>query len=152
MTDLGTKALGAWTGFADFVRLMRREFGESLRETGISLTEFRILRVLSEEGSKPMAHLADELMITRAGVTLLVDGLEGKGLVRRTRRKEDRRKIFVSTTAAGQRKMEVAGKEHDALIEDRLGRLNGRELEELTRIVEKLSGTIPADQKKQQTR
>ncbi len=133
-----SNAIEAWLAFSNAVSIMRNEFSHSLRAHELSLMEFRILRHLCDNGSTSMAKLADELMITKAGITLLTDRLEDRKLVRRVRREGDRRLIFITVTAGGKRKFACARKDYDSLIERRLGRLDESELETFTNVVGKL--------------
>ena len=49
-----------------------------------------------------MAELADNLTLTRGGVTKLTDRLERAGLLRRTPAETDRRGLFAEITPAGE--------------------------------------------------
>lgn len=133
-----TRKLEAWLMFADAVSKLKRQFSQDLKRYDISLMEFRILSRLDEKGPSQMARLADELLVTKAGITLLIDKLEGRGLAARTRKKGDRRVIFTEITAEGRRKYENARKAYTALIEEAMGRLSQQELTSLMAIVTKL--------------
>ena len=47
----------------------------NLSEVGLSLSEFRVLRVLFETGARPMVTLAVEQGMTAPGMTMVVDKL-----------------------------------------------------------------------------
>lgn len=129
----------AWLRFTDAMRLMKKDLDQRLKSHDISLMEFRILSTLDENGPTSMAKIADKMMITKAGITLLTDRLETEKLVRRVRREGDRRLIYISLTAEGKRRTAVARKVYNALIEERMGLLDEEELRSLSSIVEKLS-------------
>ncbi len=137
---MDSKALGKWNRFTDAVSLMMREFGQNLKEFDLSLMEYRTLARLDEYGPAPMTRLADELLMTRAGTTMLTDRLEGRKLVKRVRREDDRRMIFITLTPKGRKLVSAARKSNNSLIEVKLRNLSGDELSKLVEMVEKLSG------------
>jgi DNA-binding MarR family transcriptional regulator len=71
----------------------------ALRRHGLSV-QARILLATIEGATEPLSHsaLSERLFVTGASVTSLVDTLERKGLVRRTRHDADRRVVFVELT------------------------------------------------------
>ncbi len=50
--------------------------------------------------AQPAGAIAEAIGLTPAAVTALIDRLEGRGLLKRTRSAEDRRKVMVQTTEA----------------------------------------------------
>ena len=133
-------SLDAWMRFADAVSIMRKEFGRNLKKFDLSLMEYRTLARLEEAGPSPMVRIADELLMTRAGTTLLTDKLENRGLVSRVRKSGDRRVIFITITAKGKRLLSRAKKSHNELGTKKLNNLTEDEIRALLEIVEKLSG------------
>jgi DNA-binding MarR family transcriptional regulator len=84
-----------------YLALKRRQ-REFLRELGLSFSEWSALHSCSL-GPVRGGELADATGLTSAGVTDLVDRLEGRGLVRRLRDPDDRRAIRIELTDAGRR-------------------------------------------------
>ncbi len=89
----------------------------NLSEMGLSLAEFRVLKVLFETGPRLMVTLAMEQGMTAPGMTMVVDKLEEAGLVRRVRSDADRRAINVAITGKGGEKLKRATKLHDRFVE-----------------------------------
>lgn len=85
------------------------------------------------------AELADALEVTRATVTGLLDGLERDGLVTRERGEKDKRKILVSLTENALALMEDVLPKHFANIAELMAGLSKTELDELSRLLGKLS-------------
>ena len=139
MMVAGSEAVEAWTNFADAVVAIKREFNRYLKKYDLSLIEFRIMSKLETDGPSSMARLADDLLITKAGTTLLTDRLEERGLIRRKRMREDRRLIFVELTPAGRRKVASARGVHDRFIVRKLSNLTAEEMERLVELVRKLT-------------
>lgn len=86
-----------------------------------------------------MSELGEALGMSPRNMTVLVDGLESEGLVRRVRHPDDRRVRLVELTAAGERvaKREVGPSRSAAasLFDD----LTPKEQKELLRLLEKVA-------------
>jgi DNA-binding MarR family transcriptional regulator len=65
---------------------------------GIHDTDYRCLDILDQEGPMAAGHLAERARLSPAAMTSLLDRLEEKGLARRRRDTEDRRRVLVETT------------------------------------------------------
>ena len=101
------------TGEIDFVRefgdawkRVQRLWEKNLASLGLTLTEMRILSMLTREGPTPMAKVAVELYMTPASITTLVDRLESEKLVERVRSSDDRRVVNVRATTKGEETFE----------------------------------------------
>jgi DNA-binding MarR family transcriptional regulator len=65
---------------------------------GIHRTDARCLDILDQEGPMTAGRLAELARISPGATTSLLDRLEAKGLARRTRDTEDRRRVLVEVT------------------------------------------------------
>ena len=111
------------------------------RDAGIPLRWYDVLVHLEEtpDGVR-MNELAERILYSKSGFTRVVDRLEKAGLVRRVRRDDDRRSIFVVLTEQGRTTMEHARGHHRHAIEQHFSRhLAERDIKALTRALEKLS-------------
>lgn len=63
--------------------------------TGLTPTDLDALEHLEANGPQTQRALADRLLLTSGGVTVLVDRLEAGGWVRRTKHPSDRRAVLV---------------------------------------------------------
>lgn len=88
---------------------MRREMEASLRSSGMTLTQWRALGVLLRTPGATHSDLVQRLEIEAPSVTSLVNGMERKGWVKRTRSTADARVKRLSLTAHGRRLIEQAG-------------------------------------------
>lgn len=94
-----------------FVNLLRtadallREVEEALKQSGLSQTQYNVLRILRGAGSEGLAcREIGERMITRdPDITRLLDRLEARGLVSRARERTDRRVVTTRISAQGLR-------------------------------------------------
>ena len=74
---------------------------ERLLRQGISMTQLHILHMLERHGEMPMSRLAEVLDVSVSNATGLVDRMEERGLIARTRVPEDRRVVLVQVSPAG---------------------------------------------------
>jgi DNA-binding MarR family transcriptional regulator len=79
-------------------------FGEQLAASGLTPTQYNILRILrgAGEGGLPTLAIRDRLLDLSPGITRLLDRLVADGLVAR-RRGADRRQVVCQITPAGKR-------------------------------------------------
>ncbi|MGW0204247.1 MarR family winged helix-turn-helix transcriptional regulator [Nonomuraea sp. NPDC003201] len=84
------------------VKHLRQTKEAALAQVGMQDFEFETLhRLVAHGGSATPSELADELMLSPAGMTGRLDTLEKSGLVRRLRSAEDRRRVDVELTDKG---------------------------------------------------
>ena len=123
--------------------LITRLNEELLREHDLPLTSYEVLMyLLDAEGNRlRMGELAERLLLSRSGVTRLVDRLERQGLVERQPCDDDARGYFAVLTAAGRRRVEAARPTHlGGVREHFLGRLDRRDLDALAEVWGKVMG------------
>ena len=75
---------------------------EMLAPTGITEQQWRILRVLSEQGPQDATHLGERTSLLLPSLTRIIQSMVGNGLVTRTQDETDRRRQMLAITAAGQ--------------------------------------------------
>jgi DNA-binding MarR family transcriptional regulator len=132
-----------------FVRLVRasvavtRDLSAQLNaDHGLSINEYEALLQLARAPDSRMRRvdLAEGLLLTASGVTRLLDGLEGDGLVGRDVCQADRRVSYAVITEAGRDKLREASKSHTRQIRELLGAHYADD--ELAQLVE-LLGRLP---------
>jgi DNA-binding MarR family transcriptional regulator len=91
---------------------------ELLAETGMPLSWYDVLLQLAEAPGRRlrMAELADRVLLSRSGLTRLIDRLQAEGLVRREPSPEDARGTFTVLTAHGLAQLRAAAPVHLAGI------------------------------------
>ncbi len=65
---------------------------------GVDRTAYRCLDILDQEGPMTAGRLAERARLSPGATTALIDRLERKGLARRTRDTQDRRRVLVEVT------------------------------------------------------
>ncbi|TRM85727.1 MarR family transcriptional regulator, partial [Sulfolobus sp. E3] len=84
--------------------------------------------------------VAEKNMLTKAGLTSIIDRLEEKNYVTRIRSEEDRRVIYVELTDKGREKLAQSRKIFGEVIERFMKKLDNNELDNLEKILTKLIG------------
>jgi DNA-binding MarR family transcriptional regulator len=118
-SSLEGAALDAWRSYlqshASIVRVLDAELAA---EHGITARDYEVLLYLSQEDGRQLAMsaLAERTMLTRSGITRLVDGLVDTGLVQRVACPNDARVSYAELTDAGYEKLRQAGCSHVASI------------------------------------
>jgi len=72
------------------------------RAAGLTPSQIIILRTIKSMENVSPGTIAKEASITQATVTALIDKLERRGFVKRTKDSVDRRRVIVSITAEGE--------------------------------------------------
>jgi DNA-binding MarR family transcriptional regulator len=112
---------------------MKCAMSERLVRLGVSMAQFHIAVTLQRNGVMTMSRLADLLGVSLSNASGLVDRLEERGYVERTRVPEDRRIVMVRITDTGARLIEENDALSDELMRDVLGRLSPDELPAIAR-------------------
>lgn len=84
---------------------MRRRVSQVLEPAGITLQQYNVLRILrgAGPGGLPTLAIGERMLERTPGVTRLIDRMEEKGWVTRTRCTEDRRRVWCQITDEGLR-------------------------------------------------
>jgi DNA-binding MarR family transcriptional regulator len=91
------------------IRLFLREGDAQARTSGLEPQQYLLLlalRGLPSEQDASIRNLAERLVLKHHSVVELVDRLAAHGYVRRTRSRDDRRKVFVSLLPRGSKLVE----------------------------------------------
>ncbi|MGD9158853.1 MAG: MarR family transcriptional regulator [Desulfobacteraceae bacterium] len=92
------KSLGHLTGLAN--RLLSNRLARRFRESGIDMTaeQWGALLVLINGDAMTQVKLGKKLCLEKSSVSRLVNGLERRGWIERTKSKDDNRQKLVSVT------------------------------------------------------
>jgi len=105
----------------------------------VSAPQLNCLLALNEAGPLPPSQIARHIMVKSSTVTGVIDRLEYKGLVKRTRNSPDRRVITIELTDAGRTLAQHAPPPIQQKIVDGLKRLQPDQLELVAHYLEMLT-------------
>jgi DNA-binding MarR family transcriptional regulator len=132
----------AWKGLMTVHgRLLQRMERDLLEHTGLTNPEFEVLVNLSRVagGSMRLRDLSAASLLTKSGMSRLVDRLEAAGWLRREEAPEDRRGALASLTPAGAARFKAARRRHlDFVRRNFLDRFDRQELAQLARFWERV--------------
>jgi MarR family 2-MHQ and catechol resistance regulon transcriptional repressor len=109
-----------------------------LEETGIDDTDFRILEVLLNKGPLPVNTIGPKVHLTPGSISVAIDRLFARGLVRRVESPEDRRVRVVSLTPKGKELIAPIFRKHAAEIRKVFADASPKELRALETILKKI--------------
>jgi DNA-binding MarR family transcriptional regulator len=108
-------ALEAWRSFLQsHATILRLLDAELVAEHGITTRDYEVLLYLAQapDHRLPMSALAESTMLTRSGITRLVDGLVAGGFIERAACPNDARVSYAQLTDDGLTKLRNAGCTH----------------------------------------
>ena len=141
-TPLDPEELAAWRGFLRVHSAFTKELdAELVAGHGLTLSAYEVLLHLSDSpgGCARMSDIAASVLLSRSGLTRLVDRLEGAGLVRREGVEGDARGSNAVITKAGRQAFAGARRTHLAGVRERfLEPLSGADRRALARLWERI--------------
>jgi MarR family 2-MHQ and catechol resistance regulon transcriptional repressor len=109
-----------------------------LRGDQLTGSQLGVLEVLLHLGPLHQNMIARKLLMSCGNITMVIDHLERRGLVKRKRDDEDRRFITVALTPEGQALIRRVFAKHARRIVDEFSSLSKGEIESLSNICRKL--------------
>ncbi|HVZ38538.1 MAG TPA: MarR family transcriptional regulator [Candidatus Kapabacteria bacterium] len=122
--------------------VLRRHLSSVVDPHGITLQQYNVLRILrGAGGALPTMEIGERMIEEAPGVTRMLDRLEKKNLVKRTRQSTDRRQVQCAITKEGLRLVEAL----DAPVNDAdLAALAGLSPEQLDGFIRSLDAVRAA--------
>ncbi|MCS6971994.1 MAG: MarR family transcriptional regulator [Leptospiraceae bacterium] len=127
-----------------YVKLMRCAdtiqgiLARNAEANGLTLSQLGVLEILLHLGPQTQKTLASKILRSGANMTTILDNLEKRGFVRRTRDAEDRRTIRVELTEEGEQFIRKIFPLHMNNIYRMMGALTKDELHTLATLTRKL--------------
>jgi DNA-binding MarR family transcriptional regulator len=112
--------LDAWRGYLLSHAAIRRALDADLLTLhGLTARDYEVLLFLAQEDGRrlAMSALSERTMLTRSGVTRLIDGLAKSGLIERVSCPEDLRVSYAQLTDAGYQRLREASRTHIAGVQ-----------------------------------
>jgi DNA-binding MarR family transcriptional regulator len=137
-------ALEAWRSYLQSHAAILRELdAELVAAHGMTSRDYEVLLYLAQVPDRqlPMSVLATRTMLTRSGITRLVDGLVEAGWIERASCPSDARISFARLTDDGFRKLQEAGCTHIRSIQRVfLKHFTPQEIDQLASLLSRLPG------------
>jgi len=132
-----------------FIKLVRgaesftARSGAEITAAGLTMSQFGVLEALYHLGPLCQKELAAKILKSSGNMTMVIDNLEKRDLVRRERDSQDRRYYRIQLTTAGADLMSSLFPRHAASLAREMACLSDAEKKELGRLCKKL-GLNPA--------
>lgn len=143
-TGLARAELVAWRSYLRaYATIMRSLDAELVAGFGMTTRDYEVLLMLAQasDGRLPMSALAEQTMLTRSGITRLVDGLVAAGCVERVACERDARVSYAQLTDLGHERLSAAGVGHiESIRRLFLAHFSGEEIEQLAALLSRLPG------------
>lgn len=127
-----------------FVKLVRASESVTARihrhliDAGLSVSQFGVLEALFHVGPLSQAEIAKKILRSTGNMTMVIDNLEKRGLVKRERQKDDRRYYIVQLTDEGRKLIGSVFPRHAAKIMEEMNVLSSAEQVTLGNLCRKL--------------
>ena len=140
-------SLDAWRSYLQsHASILRVLDADLAAEHGMTTRDYEVLLYLSQADGRrlPMSALAESTMLTRSGITRLVDGLVQAGWIERVACPNDARVSYAQLTDRGYEKLRQAGCAHVRSIRRLfLENFTQDEVELLAGLLSRLPGATP---------
>jgi len=137
-------ALEAWRSYLQsHAGIVRELDADLIAQHGLTVRDYEVLLYLAQadDHSLPMSALSERTMLTRSGITRLIDGLVAQAFIERVPCESDARVSYARLTETGYTKLRQAGCTHVAGIERLfLAHFSPAELEQLAGLLGRLPG------------
>ena len=132
------RALNAYINLIRAAESVTSRLSRFLHANELTTSQLGVLEVLLHLGPLSQRELGNKLLKSGGNITLVIDNLEKRGLVKRNRQEEDRRFITVHLTKQGQQLISKFFPTHVSAIVNEMSTLTDSEQEELRRLCRKL--------------
>jgi MarR family transcriptional regulator, 2-MHQ and catechol-resistance regulon repressor len=119
-----------------------RVLSRYVEEKGLTPSQFDVLAVLGDTEGMPCKDLSKQSLVTGGTLTPVLDRLEAKGLVRRTKGAQDSRQTIVGLTPEGQALYEEVFLPFVDHAQGYINALSPAEQAELVRLLNKLESAL----------
>src|SRR5581483_5390081 len=143
-TGLDGIALDAWRSYLQsHASIMRELDADLVAQHGLTSRDYEVLLYLAQapERRLAMSALSESTMLTRSGITRLIDGLVASGLIERVSCPNDARVSYAHLTDEGYETLREAGRTHiEGIRKLFLAHYSEQEIEQLATLLGRLPG------------
>lgn len=143
-TDSEVRALDTFIKLSRAADSLGVHLQQSYSDMGLTTSQFGTLETLFHLGPLCQSEIGKKILRSSGNITLVIDNLEKRGLVRREREEGDRRRVSVHLTDEGRALISRVFPEHAASITTAMNVLTPEEQESLSRLCKKLGLGVAA--------
>ncbi|MCX6180164.1 MAG: MarR family transcriptional regulator [Chlorobiales bacterium] len=100
-TETETKALNTYIKLMRAAETVTARTSRIMAKSNLTISQFGVLEALFHKGSLCQRDIAEKMLKSTGNITMVIDNLEKRGLVRRQRDTDDRRYITIHLTDDG---------------------------------------------------
>ena len=118
------------TGVMDTFHMMMRTVGPEARKhssSELSMQQFRAMKIIGRHEGASLSEVSEHLGSTLSAASKLVDGLVERGYIHRETAEDDRRRLILAITEAGEHAMGSVDLEVQSFIAEKLASLSPNE-------------------------
>ena len=132
------RALNAYIKLMRAAETITSRLNRNLASADLTVSQFGVLETLFHKGALCQRDIAKKILKSTGNITMVIDNLEKRGLVKRERGSEDRRFITIHLTEKGAQLIAEIFPRHASAITDEMGTLTAEEQADLSRLCRKL--------------
>ena len=133
-----TRALDAFIKLSRAADALGARAHTHLAEDELTVSQFGVLECIHHLGPLCQRDIGRKLLKSGGNITLVVDNLEKRGLVRRERSTENRKFVTVHLTEPGRRLVQKVFARHVKAVVREMGVLSSRDQDELARLCKRV--------------
>jgi MarR family transcriptional regulator, 2-MHQ and catechol-resistance regulon repressor len=131
-------ALNLWVKLARATASFAKMSTENIRLFGLTEPQFSALECLGHLGPLKLGDLSRKMLVSGGNITCVVDNLEKRDLVKRSRSLEDKRAMYVQLTPDGKKMFDEIFVHHAEFIRRTASVLSEKEQSTLAALLKKL--------------
>ena len=140
------RPLNTYTKLMRAAESVTSRVSRSMTAAELTISQFGVLEALFHQGPLCQRDIAAKILKSTGNITMVIDNLERRGLVKRLRDSHDRRFLTVRLTDVGMELVEKAFRSVESAIVQEMAALSEHELEQLGALCKKLGlkgGVVP---------
>jgi MarR family 2-MHQ and catechol resistance regulon transcriptional repressor len=132
------KALSTYVKLMRSANCITEKLHLHLKDSGLTVSQFAVLEVLMNLGPMCQQEIGKKILKTSGNMTMVIDNLEKRGLVKRKRDLHDRRYVRIELTPLGQNLIAEIFPNHASIAEKVFGVLDSSEINQLGFLLTKI--------------
>jgi MarR family 2-MHQ and catechol resistance regulon transcriptional repressor len=141
-TAVEITALDSYIKLSRATEVITHRIHSHLSAHQLTISQFGVLEALYHLGPMTVGQIGGKILRSSGNMTLVIDNLVKRGLVRREPRPEDRRCIEIHLTAAGQALIAEIMPQHVAGVVQTMAALTAEEQQQLAALCKKLGLSV----------